>query len=194
MEKPDSWKRLSSEEVAACRIFSIRRDLCKRERDGEISDFYVIDNSDWVNVIALTGADDIVFIEQFRHGTEEVNLELPGGIIDDGELPEAAARRELLEETGFSSNSWQLIGRSRPNPAIQNNTIYHFLALNCEKTAETNFDQHESMVTRMLSSEAAAKLISEGKVDHSLVAAAFCYFWLWRTADFPNGNYENSTC
>ena len=99
--------------------------------------FFVCENPDWVNIIALTKDKEVVLIEQFRHGTEEIILEIPGGMIDDDdEEPETAARRELLEETGFSADKFILFGKSHPNPAIQNNTIFHYLAFDCEKTED----------------------------------------------------------
>ena len=175
MEKPDSWKQVLSDEVADCRVFRVRRDTCIRDSDGKSSDFFVIENPDWVNVIAINKADEVVLIEQFRHGTEEIELELPGGLVDDGEAAEEAAKRELLEETGYSSNRWKLLGKSSPNPAIQNNTIYHYLALDCEKTSETAFDLHESITTKLVSRCKADDLIDDGSITHSLVIAAFYY-------------------
>ena len=175
MEKPDSWKRVLSEKVADCRVFRVRRDTCIRNSDGESSDFFVIESPDWVNIIAINKIDEVVLIEQFRHGTEDIALELPGGLVDEGEEPEAAARRELLEETGYSSNRWTLLGKSSPNPAIQNNTIYHYLALDCEKTSETAFDQHESIATKLVLRDKIDTLIGDGSVTHSLVVAAFYY-------------------
>ncbi len=178
MQKPDSWKSVSSKQIADCRVFRVRQDTCVRDSDGTWSDFFVVESSDWVNIIALSKANEVVLIEQFRQGTEEINLELPGGMIDDGEEPQAAAKRELLEETGYSSERWILLGKSHPNPAIQNNTIYHYLASDCEKTAETDFDQHESIVTKLVSLAEIGSLIGDGKITHSLVVTAFYYLSL----------------
>ena len=115
-------------------------------------------------------------IEQFRQGIEEIIMEIPGGIIDDDEDPETGARRELLEETGFSSDNFILIGKSLPNPALQENTVFHYLALDCEKTGDVSFDEHESVLTKIISLEEAENLIADGTIAHSLVVAAFHYF------------------
>jgi ADP-ribose pyrophosphatase len=179
MTMAESWERVSSEQVADCRVFRVRRDKCKRSGDGKGSDFFVIESPDWVNIIPVTKNGEIVMIEQFRQGTGEMNLELPGGIVDDDEQPDAAARRELLEETGYSSGLWVLLGTSRPNPAIQSNTIYHYLARNCEKTAEIALDPNESIITRLINENEAEHLIGSGAVSHSLVVAAFLYFRLF---------------
>jgi 8-oxo-dGTP pyrophosphatase MutT (NUDIX family) len=175
-DKPEIWKRIESKKIADCRVFSVREDFCERATDRKNGLFYVIENPDWVNVIALTREQEVVLIEQFRHGTEEIILEIPGGMVDENELPTAAARRELLEETGYSSENFIFLGKSHPNPAIQNNTIFHFLALECEKTAEISFDEHESIVTKLFPLNEIENLIKDGKITHSLVIAAFHWF------------------
>lgn len=176
MTEPESWKITSSEPVADCRVFKVRRDFCQRESDGKSADFFVIENPDWVNVVALDRSGRVILIEQFRQGTAEMNLEIPSGMIDAGEKPDAAARRELQEETGYTSDNWKMIGKSRPNPAIQNNTIFHFLAVDCDKTAETDFDEHESIATRIVSEAELSKLVEDGHVSHALVMTAL-YYW-----------------
>jgi ADP-ribose pyrophosphatase len=177
-EKAESWKIVSSEKIADCRVFKVREDLCERESDGARHPFFVLENPDWVNIIALTTSDEVVLIEQYRYGTQEIILEIPGGMIDPDEDAETAARRELLEETGYSSNEFVFLGKSHPNPAIQDNEIYHYLALNCEKTDETKFDEHESVVTKLVPKAEIRNLILEGKITHSLVIAAFAMFYL----------------
>jgi ADP-ribose pyrophosphatase len=179
-EMPDVWKSKSSKQIADCRVFKVRQDFCERERDGKESDFFVIEAPNWINIIALTKDEEVVLIEQFRHGTEEITLEIPSGMIDDGEEPIATARRELLEETGFSSENIVLIGKSNPNPAIQNNEMFHYLAVDCEKNGETNFDEHESIITKMFPLGEIDKLIENGKFAHSLAVAAFQYFSIYR--------------
>jgi ADP-ribose pyrophosphatase len=177
-DKPDRWPRISSREIADCRIFKVREDTCERDRDGKQSGFYIIECPNWVNVIAVTPEREVVLIEQYRYGAEEILLEIPGGIIDPGEDVETAARRELLEETGYSSDKWIKLGESLPNPAMQNNTVFHYLALDCEKNAETAFDEHESMVTKLTPLSGIDELISSGVISQSQVIAAFHFLKL----------------
>lgn len=178
-DKPDAWPRISSEEVADCRIFIVREDICERERDGKQSTFFVIESPDWVNIIALTPEKEVVLVEQYRYGTEEILLEIPGGVIDGAEAPENAAKRELVEETGYSSERWVFLGKSLPNPAMQNNTVYHYLALDCEKTAETAFDEHESLVTKLTPLAEIGGLVRSGVIAPSQVVASFYYLHIW---------------
>lgn len=173
--KPDTWRRRSSDRVADCRVFAVRQDESVRTSDGRESAFFVIENPDWVNVIALTPDREVVLIEQFRHGIERTILEIPGGMVDDGEDPIVAAKRELVEETGYTSDNWRSLGKSHPNPAIQNNTIFHLLALDCVKTSATEFDEHESIVVKLELLRSVHDLIASGTIDHSLVVAAFYY-------------------
>lgn len=175
-DKALSWKIKSSRLVADCRVFRVSEEDCVREGDGSEANFFVLENPDWVNVIAVTREKEVVVIDQFRHGSGEITTEIPSGLIDNGELPIIAAKRELLEETGFSSDEWIELGVSRPNPALQNNSIFHFLALNCVKTDETSFDEHESIVTRTVPFEEVRWLIETGAISHSLAVAAFYYF------------------
>ena len=181
-EQVKIWKRQSSEQVADCRVFKVREDFCERDSDGTKHSFFVIECPDWVNVIALTKAKEVILIEQYRQGAEEIILEIPGGMIDADEEPETAARRELLEETGYESNEFVFLGKSRPNPAIQNNWMHHYLALACEKTRETAFDEHESLMTRLAPLSEIPQLIKSEQITHSLAVAAF-YKMNYRNGD-----------
>lgn len=177
-DKIETWKIQRSEQIADCKIFRVRRDYSVRNSDGAEFPFYCLENGDWVNVIPVTTSGELVMIEQYRHGVEGITLEIPGGMVDDGEDAKFAANRELVEETGYIPKETILLGKSHPNPAIQNNWVYHYLAIDCEKHHEPEFDATESVLTRLIPLQEIQTLIAEGKITHSLVIAAFYWFSL----------------
>src|SRR5664280_3337373 len=119
------WQKVSSEPFGDFRIFTIRSDKVISPRTQQVQDVYVIDCVNWVNVIAVTPDQHLVMIEQYRHGSNTVELEIPGGMIDAGETdPVATAVRELREETGYEGENARLLGRIHSNPAILSNTTY----------------------------------------------------------------------
>ena len=175
---PKKWKLRKSTELNDYRIFSTRKESAVSPEDGTVHDFYVVDAPDWVNIIPVTPSGEIVLIRQFRHGTGEVTLEIPGGMIDPGESPVQCARRELLEETGFTSARWKRIGCVRPNPAFMSNSCYTFLASGCERTSEPSFDATEDIETLLVSPAEIKRHIREGAIDHCIVIAAFGFYFL----------------
>ncbi|MFO1084454.1 MAG: NUDIX hydrolase [Reyranellaceae bacterium] len=110
----------------------------------------ILELADWVDVIAITPDDGIVLVDQYRHGVAEVRTEFPAGAVDEAEEPLAAARRELLEETGYSSARWHAIGCAAVHPATQTNRIHCFLALDARKTADPVPDAGEIIHVREL--------------------------------------------
>ena len=172
-EKRLRWQRRGTERMADCRVFTVRKDTSVSPRDGREHDFFVIEAPDWINVIPLTDDGRVVLVEQYRHGTGELSLEIPGGMVDPGESPEETAARELLEETGYGGGALTLVGRTRPNPAIQNNWLHTYVARGVRFRAEPVFDGTEQTVVRLVALEEVPRLIREGAVTHSLVVAAF---------------------
>lgn len=177
-KKIETWKIKKSEIVADCKVFSVQRNHSVRESDGAEFPFYRLQNTDWVNIIPITKTGEVVLIEQYRHGIEEITLEIPGGMVDEGEDAEVAAVRELVEETGYQPKETVFLGKCHPNPAIQGNWVYHYLAIDCEKHHEPEFDATESVHTTLVPLEDIQKLITGGKITHSLVIAAFYWFSL----------------
>jgi ADP-ribose pyrophosphatase len=175
-----AWEIRRSEQLADCRVFQVRRDWSIDPRSGREHDFYCIEAPDWINIVPLTAQGEVVMIEQYRHGTGEVTLEIPGGMVDAGELPQGAAARELLEETGYHSNDIILMGRTRPNPAIQNNWIHSFLARDATFQSEPVFDSTEHTVVRLVPLERVPALISDGTISHSLVVVGFHWLSLYK--------------
>jgi ADP-ribose pyrophosphatase len=161
------------------RIFSIRRERLRSPLTGREDVFDVLEAPDWVNVVALTPEGHVVLIRQFRAGTGTITTEIPGGTVDPGETPLAAARRELAEETGYRSDRWSLIGRVDPNPAFQTNATYTFLAEDARPTTAQHFDDSEAIEVEVRPLDEVPGLVSDGTITHALVVCAF--FHLART-------------
>lgn len=172
-DSPSAWTRESSEQVADCRVFKVRKDLSQDPRTGRRHDFYVIEAPDWINVVPMTAGGEVILIEQFRHGTGKLSLEIPGGMLDAGESPAEAAGRELIEETGYAARELIFLGKTRPNPAIQDNWIHTFLARGCEYRHEPLCEGTEHTVVRLAPLADIPRLIREGAITHSLVVVGF---------------------
>ncbi len=175
------WKEVGSRRIGDFGIFKVRAHRRVSPRTHRAHDFYVLDSTDWVNVIALTPGRRVVMIEQYRHGSDMVELEIPGGMIDARDAsPLAAAVRELREETGYEGDHPRLIGQVSPNPAIMSNSCFTALVENCRCLHPVEFDHGEDLRTRLVPASKIPKLVAAGKIRHSLVVAALYYFDLWQ--------------
>ncbi len=179
MMKP--WKKVGSKPVGDFRIFKLRSDIHINPRTGKEHDFYVLDTVGWVNIIALTPARELVMVQQFRIGSQTVELEIPGGMMDPGETdPVATAVRELREETGYEGENARLLGKIWSNPAILNNQTYTVLIENCHLKHGVEFDSGEDLTTRLVPAAEIPQLVADEKIGHSLVVVALYHFELWQ--------------
>ena len=175
--KLKSWQRLDSETVYSCRIFSLQKNRSRSPRTNKEHDFFVLDSGDWVNIIPVTADDHVVLIRQYRHGTEDFTLEIPGGMVDQEDpSPLYAARREMQEESGYDSEDIIPLGAIHPNPAIQGNRCHSFLARNVEKRFEPNFDTTEETEVTLAPLADIPDLIRQGQITHALVVVAFHWY------------------
>jgi ADP-ribose pyrophosphatase len=135
----------------------------------------VLEYPDWVNVVAITDAEDVVLVRQYRHGIGQVVLELPSGVVDkDDAGPLETARRELLEETGYASESFRLTGVLSANPATHSNLTHCYLATGCRKIAEPRLDEIEELEVEVVPLDRLGGLARHGALLQSLhVGAVF---------------------
>lgn len=170
---PRPWKRARQGAEHDFTILRVREDQVEDPRDGSLHPRVLIDAPDWVNVIAVTPDDRVVLIRQFRFGVWSSTLEIPGGMVDLGEDPAAAAARELEEETGFVPAEVRSLGWVHPNPALQNNRCHSYLALRCEKVHAGHPDPGEDIQVELRPRSDVPELIRRREITHSLVVAAF---------------------
>jgi ADP-ribose pyrophosphatase len=175
-----TWERLASEIAYTCRIFAIRRDRARFSRDQAEHDFHVLESTDWVNVIPITPANEVVLVRQFRHGVRDCTLEIPGGMIDADEPPLVAARREMIEESGYDSERIEGLGAIHPNPAIQSNRCHSFVAYDVERRHAPHFDSTEETEVVLAPLAEIPELIRAGAITHALVVVAFHWLSLRR--------------
>jgi len=172
--------------VQDCRVFTVHQH--QRRNHRRRGTFYVLQGADWCNIIPLTAENEVVMIEQFRHGTRDVTLEIPGGIVDMEDVsPADAARREMREESGYDGDALEELGIIAPNPAIQSNHCHSFLVRNARPATAPRPDDEEEINVRLVPLRAIPQLILDGVIDHALVVVAFSYLFL-RRPDLLNAN------
>lgn len=169
------WQKLSSRYLVRERWATLRVDTCKLQNGAVKDDYYVLEYPDWANAIAVSADNKLILVRQYRHAADIISLEVPGGVIEPGEDPEIGVRRELLEETGYSFESCELIATLYPNPATSTNRTFTYLLKGGVKTQEQHLDDHEILNVEEYSIDEVKQLLMENKIDQSLHAAALFY-------------------
>lgn len=173
------WTTVGSDPVYRTPIFDLHRRRSNHPVRGE-RDFFILEAPAWVNIIPVTPKREVVLVRQFRHGVSAFTLEIPGGMIDPGdENPLVAARREMVEESGYDSDDVVELGRVHPNPAIQPNFCYTFFARNVRKVRRASHTDTEETQVTLVPLSKVKELIATGRITHALVIAAFSFLHVY---------------
>lgn len=166
------WDRVSTERGPDLGLLDVRYDWMRHPSGGEPLKRLVLESVDWVNCVALTASGLSVMVEQYRFGLGACTVETPGGMVDPGETPLAAAQRELLEETGYGGGTWRSLGAVEPNPAIHPHLCHHFLAEGVERLREPQPGLGEAIHVHLATVEEIRAAMRDGRLRHVLALSA----------------------
>lgn len=176
----EKWKTLESEYLIRRPWLTARRDKVQLPNGVVHDEYYVLEYPVWVNVIAITKDGKFVMVEQYRHGLQDIFVELVAGVAEPGEEPLEAARRELLEETGFGGGTWELNTVISANPGSQNNLSYSFIATGIEKLSSQHLDATEDITVKLLSREEVLSMLRNDEIKQALMAAPLWKYFATR--------------
>ena len=172
-ESGGAWKRISSERLLENPYFNVRSDRLELPDGAVKENYYVIERPDAAIVFPVTEDGEVILVRQYRPPLEMMELGLPAGLIEPGEEPETAARRELSEETGYTGGGWEALGSLASSPSLKDNWAYLFLARGVTRSSEQDLDEYERLdLVRMSLEELPEFVYSGGIVSSSGVAAA----------------------
>ncbi len=181
----EHWICEHSEPGPDLKMFKARFDHMRNPRNGKSDRMIILESEDSVNVVALTPEDQMLFVRQYRFGTGQITLELPGGLVDPGELQEHAARRELLEETGYAGARWEHLGSIGSNPVFMDSYIHHWLVLDVEPVAGQQLDDGEEVFIELIPVSEVEKRMWDGDFAHPHTVNALLRFFAQRNYQLP---------
>lgn len=183
---PAKWEVLDTKYLYQRKWLTLRRDRVRVPNGAVLDEYYVLEYPAWVNVVAVTDDDQIVLIQQYRHGIGETHYELPAGVVDPEDPdPLTTAQRELLEETGYGGGRWSPLLVASANPGTHNNLSHSFLAVGVVKIAEPAPEDTEDIQVSVVRVREARALVDSGAILQSLHLAPLLKFFLARAEREP---------
>jgi 8-oxo-dGTP pyrophosphatase MutT (NUDIX family) len=176
MTKLKPWNVTGRVGVLTTPVFEVQNLRCISPKDGLEKTFVTLKAPEWVNVIPITEEGDVILVNQFRHGTGLFSLELPGGVNEPGHSALETAQRELMEETGYSSDNFTHLCSLRPNPALFGNSIHTYAARPVKKTGQTHFDENEDLDLVKVPLAELKNMVLDGRIDHALMVGPICLY------------------
>ena len=170
-----TWKKLSAHYIHKGPWATLRTDKCEMPNGHIVQDYYVLEYSNWVNAVAITEDNKVLMVHQYRHAAEIISLEIPGGVIDDGETPEQALRRELLEETGYQFDDFELLSTVYGNPSTADNKTFCYLAKGGKKVQEQHLDEQEELIVETFTIPEVKQLLMDNKIAQALHCTGLFY-------------------
>lgn len=165
------WDTLNTEQIFSNRYVKLSKNKVQLDNNKIIDDFYTITIPDAAMVCAITDDSYIILKKEFRYACNSDVIECPAGMFEENEKsPLEVAKRELLEETGYTSKDWMYLGGSQESTSKLTNTMHLFFAKNCKKTAEQKTDSTESIELIKVPFKTAVDMVMRGEITANSTA------------------------
>lgn len=171
----EKWTLLDSKYIVQRPWATLRVDKLQLPNGNLKEEYYVLEYPTWVNMVGITEQNTVLFVRQYRHGAGKIMVELPAGVVEEGEAPEAAAHRELLEETGYAFDTIEYICELYANPATSGNITYTYLLRGGRKVQDQCLDSSEDIEVVEMSIAETKEFLFNNQLGQALHTSALFY-------------------